>query len=362
MAQGDTLGVVMQSDIGSGASGGIAAQAQISGIFSASASYAVGAYVVQNGLLYRCTTAHSGAWNAAHFEQVTIGGELSAKIPVYGKGINLLDNAYFIGGGSQQGGGQFPINQKEQTNYSGVATYFDRWKSVDPANVTSIEPDGIAVASSVFQEIENIDSLLGKTLTLSALSADGLTSVTVIMPSTYPSVAATPHTDNGSSRVTLRYIAGSVRAYLVRKPGVTSPVKFYAAKLELGDAQTLAHQDAGGNWVLNDPPPNFQQELAKCQRYQVPIPTYSRYPLAYSPSENAFDFVIPVPVTMRALPSIEYGAFEIRQNSSTASDFTFSCVLNQNGSILIRAAKANHGLTGFVTLYCVNNAMLSANL
>lgn len=283
------------------------------------------------------------------------------KLNVYGRGVNLLDNWYFIGGGSQQGGGQFPINQREQTNYSGAVTCFDRWKSVDPANVTSIEPDGITVVN-VFQEIENIDSLLGKTLTFSALSADGLTAVTVIMPSTYPSTAATPHTDNGSTRVTLRYIAGSVRAYLGRKPGVTSPVKFYAAKLELGDAQTLAHQDAGGNWVLNDPPPNFQQELAKCQRYQVPIPTYSRYPVAYSPSENAFDFVIPVPVTMRALPSIEYGAFEIRQNSSTASDFTFSCALNQNGSILIRAAKANHGLTGFVTLYCVNNAMLSANL
>lgn len=40
-----------------------------------------------------------------------------------------------------------------------------------------------------------------------------------------------------------------------------------AAKLELGPVQTLARQDADGNWVLNDPPPNFQQELAKCQRY-----------------------------------------------------------------------------------------------
>lgn len=284
------------------------------------------------------------------------------KLNVYGGGVNLLDNWYFIGGGSQQGGGQFPINQREQTNYSGAATHFDRWKSVDSAAVTSIEPDGITVAPSVFQEIENIDSLLGKTLTLSALSADGLAAVTVIMPSTYPSTAASPHADNGSTRITLRYIVGSVRVYLGRIPGATSSVKYYAAKLELGDTQTLAHQDAGGNWVLNDPPPNFQQELAKCQRYQVHIPMYSRYPVAYSPSENAFDFVIPVPVTMRSLPSIDYGSFEIRQNSSAASDFAFSCVLNQNGSILIRAVKANHGLIGFVTLYCVNNAMLSANL
>ena len=40
-----------------------------------------------------------------------------------------------------------------------------------------------------------------------------------------------------------------------------------AAKLELGPVQTLAHQDASGNWVLNDPPPDKALELLKCQRY-----------------------------------------------------------------------------------------------
>ena len=40
-----------------------------------------------------------------------------------------------------------------------------------------------------------------------------------------------------------------------------------AAKLELGTHQTLAHQDAAGNWVLNDPPPDKALELLKCQRY-----------------------------------------------------------------------------------------------
>lgn len=37
-----------------------------------------------------------------------------------------------------------------------------------------------------------------------------------------------------------------------------------AVKLELGDKQTLAHKDANGNWVLNDPPPNKALELLKC--------------------------------------------------------------------------------------------------
>lgn len=40
---------------------------------------------------------------------------------------NLLDNWYFVGGGSQQGGGQFPINQKGKTEYAGGARGLDRW-------------------------------------------------------------------------------------------------------------------------------------------------------------------------------------------------------------------------------------------
>ncbi len=39
-----------------------------------------------------------------------------------------------------------------------------------------------------------------------------------------------------------------------------------AIKLELGSVQTLAHQDADGNWVLNDPP-NYALQYALCSQY-----------------------------------------------------------------------------------------------
>ena len=39
-----------------------------------------------------------------------------------------------------------------------------------------------------------------------------------------------------------------------------------AIKLELGSQQTLAHQDADGNWVLNEIP-GYGEQLARCQRY-----------------------------------------------------------------------------------------------
>ena len=46
-----------------------------------------------------------------------------------GAGVNpnLLDNAIFVGGGSQQGGGQLPINQQGQTSYNSTGNIIDRW-------------------------------------------------------------------------------------------------------------------------------------------------------------------------------------------------------------------------------------------
>ena len=47
--------------------------------YSASATYAVGAYVMYNNVLYRCTTAitTAEAWTAAHWTAVNVGGELT---------------------------------------------------------------------------------------------------------------------------------------------------------------------------------------------------------------------------------------------------------------------------------------------
>jgi hypothetical protein len=42
--------------------------------------------------------------------------------------------------------------------------------------------------------------------------------------------------------------------------------RLVAAKLELGEEQTLARQE-GASWTLLDPPPDPALELAKCQRY-----------------------------------------------------------------------------------------------
>lgn len=56
-----------------------AAQGNLAPVYSASATYAVGDYVLYNNVLYRCTTAiaTAEAWTAAHWTAVNVGSELT---------------------------------------------------------------------------------------------------------------------------------------------------------------------------------------------------------------------------------------------------------------------------------------------
>lgn len=53
-----------------------AIEGNIASEFSASTTYAIGDYCVYNGSLYKAVNAHTGAWSAADFEEVTVAGEL----------------------------------------------------------------------------------------------------------------------------------------------------------------------------------------------------------------------------------------------------------------------------------------------
>ena len=104
-----------------------------------------------------------------------------------------------------------------------------------------------------------------------------------------------------------------------------------AAKLEFGPRQTLAHKDADGNWVLNDPPPDKQQELAKYQRYQIELFDQSRTDQSYlaqvkSTSETRAYGVLPLPVTMR-----ENGTPVVHTDCSNETHY-FACGITSNGN------------------------------
>lgn len=178
---------------------------------------------------------------------------------------NLLDNWYFVGGGSQQGGGQFPINQRGQTNYSGNSYGIDRWKAGGVS--TSLYADYIEFAyngaDQVHQYFENYDAFDGKRLTASILWGDGTLSSGSF-------VFSKNNTDWGSATFFSKgnfslIFTASIGLDLYTTTAMTLTIK--AIKLEVGDTQTLAHQE-NGVWVLNEIP-DYWQELAKCQRYYI---------------------------------------------------------------------------------------------
>lgn len=138
--------------------------------------------------------------------------------------------------------------------------------------------------------------LIGKTVTASILLHDGNCYST-----TFTVSAGTNHNyfEGAADSLAFYYdTTGSLFVCTVAGGCAFSPV---AVKLELGTVQTLAHQDENGNWVLNDPPPNKQQELEKCRKYARWIcGGYNGY------IDNANDIQLSVPEIrdMRATPVI----------------------------------------------------------
>ena len=187
---------------------------------------------------------------------------------------NLLDNWYFVGGGSQQGGGQFPINQRGQTGYTVLnGSCIDRWKIFNSPTL-ALEADAIALTSrdtgtSQLRQIlsaEAIEQIKGRTVTLSVLTTQGLFSGPFTISPDGSSISgekismenwyADLYANLSISKIEFRFVSLNPNATL----------KIRAVKLELGPIQTLACQDEAGGWQLFETP-DYGAELAKCQRY-----------------------------------------------------------------------------------------------
>ena len=251
---------------------------------------------------------------------------------------NLLDNWYFVGGGSQQGGGQFPINQRGETSYASGRYCVDRWglESVEASlNSDYVLLDFNQTGHSFFQKIER--NLSGTHLTFSVLHSSNIRlTITITEGSAYNHLV--DKTFNVTSDISLSIVDADIpeisatQRFWVRiySPEANNQIKVYAAKLELGYLSTLARKDEEGNWVLNDAPPNFQQELAKCQRYQYMTSATSEWVrVSYNTGSIAY-FDIPCPAPMRANPTVAQSTrmkvTEFGTPGNILPDITFSAV------------------------------------
>ncbi len=232
---------------------------------------------------------------------------------------NLLDNWYFAD----------PVNQRGLTEY-GEGYTIDRWCLYVSGTTTISIENGVVIhegAGGYFQqrlERSKMEKLLGQAATLSVLIDNQLYSATDILgyPGNKCIVRGLPV---GEISLFWDDVKCEINVSLTGGAGVLQ-----AVKLELGTIQTLAHQDASGNWVLNDPPPNKALELAKCQRYQFVIGNRLLAPFGtfVSRASGRASAFIPLP-TMRAAPTVTfYGNFRAIASNREAAGSNLTGVIS----------------------------------
>lgn len=289
-------------------------------------------------------------------EGTTSGEKAFAQLNIgtAGSNRNLLDNPWW--------GLNEVINQRGNT--SGQTTHdaysIDRWKMSHGSarGSWSIAEDGITItaASGTYalfgQVLANKDAIEGKTVTASVLLGDG-TIVSGTIPSFTWATNPIAYEHNG---LQLRFLAsGTFRVNVT--DGNSKTIR--AVKLELGSVSTLA----------NDVPPDYGEELSKCQRYFLRIygdPIGTGY--ISSGLGTAF-ILVPTGVTMRAKPTASYsGAFSVRLQGSTigVSAMTFATPAHTGGGVgIVCTLSSNAGSVGACALYAnqtTNYIDLSADL
>jgi len=205
---------------------------------------------------------------------------------------NLLDNPWFT------------VNQRGQSSYTNpsVGTHVvDRWAvrynpssgDVAVANniVTLTSNGGFLIIGERFEE--NV-GFSGKTMTASIMLSDGtIYNGTDVFPSKNGADKIVIDTDDFS--VYFQYSSASGNYPML---GITCKVNktlaIKAVKLELGSVSTLAQDTA----------PNYQQELAKCQRYFVRFFGTSSVGTGFAQTSTTAWITTVLPVPMRTQPTL----------------------------------------------------------
>ena len=210
---------------------------------------------------------------------------------------NLLDNWYFVN----------PINQRGQTEYT-TNYAIDRWWLQDSTSLNVVD-GGVNVIGKWDIEQFFEKALPNGTYTLSLLykNKTGSDPLRLIAANRSSGDIAQMLTKDASGIICVTFTSGNCDKIVAGFAGSTDNVAtFIAAKLELGDTQTLAHKE-GDTWVLNEIP-DYGEQLARCQRHAF-SPLYEAYATAVicnlfiSRVEKGIAFgEVTLPVSMRSKP------------------------------------------------------------
>ena len=259
-----------------------------------------------------------------------------AALTALGAGVrpNLLDNAYFVGGGT--GYGTFPVNQKGVLSGNTDRQFIcDRWGQF--GSEWRLTKDGLIMAKrsdaaswSFYQQIpvETLHQLVGKVVTVSVLLDSVLVTATQVLvsPITY-----FPFENGERAEI---YVpdddtVGSVQYY---GSATTRTVK--AMKFEMGAGQTLAYQDADGAWhLLPQPDSDYVTQLLRCQQYLFDCGnTLENFPAIMNGTWGSATVQIPIPMVKTPVLSKKSSRYGVIYTSTGALAVTNATVHYLDGN------------------------------
>ncbi len=280
---------------------------------------------------------------------------------------NLLDNP------------DFKINQRGQSEYTGITYTVDRWRTFDSKSKIQVVNSGIKITTlTAANENENTNPLFqifdrpvdiynGKqfTLSLKAINITGPWRVCIRFGKSFPSgdyVTATYRTISSGINhwtFTVPDQAVSMRIGIVQYgpdgSAIGDTITIEWIKLELGAVATP--------FV----PPNGAEELLKCQKYCLTLTT--DICRNYTMNTNSLWFLIPTATRLRLSPSasdISKLKVKVYGTGTIYDDFTYQIgVKSYPPAIIVEAQKANHGINtnvGGVLTVPTGMLILSADL
>lgn len=242
--------------------------------------------------------------------------------------------------------GNFQVWQVYQGSWEGVPVnryVCDCWRFLSSnGNVQNVfervSPSGIKNVSGanciISQFLTEAEQYNGQVLTYSRLKllSDGRQEMTV--------VTKTASGWDSSTDIIAQFGTESIHRWI--NPGET----IIAAKLELGDKQTLAHKDSNGTWVLNELPP-YTVELCRCKRFLSVCRGIDYFCRADAVTANNLQFFVPTGIPLRSNPSAHSTPhiFPVGSTSSEITGFSYEYTAQPNGTVRVLAIKNNHGLS-----------------
>ena len=147
---------------------------------------------------------------------------------------------------------------------------------------------------------------------------------------------------NDWTLVSVTYQGGTPVASVRFRVDVSTSYEIKCAKLERGIYSTL----------VNDTPPNYAEELAKCQRYCVALNPYNhpyaKFGIGYPTSTTGVEILASLTVPLRAQPSITYSGNIVIKDYKDITNKTFTSLSvgwQTSNSYVVLTASGISGLT-----------------